>query len=78
VLADPSRDEVPVVAQVRLAADERDLRRAHLGELPHDVERLVRGELVRARLAGARTAVAAGEIAAQRELPHRVDQTARL
>ena len=46
VRAARAHDLDPVVAQVRLAADERHLARAELGELVDDLERLVGRQLV--------------------------------
>jgi hypothetical protein len=60
------------VVQVGLAADEHDLTRPHRRELGHGLERLGGGELVGALRAGARAAVGAGVIAAERELPDHV------
>src|SRR5690606_5674974 len=68
-VGDRLRDHVPVVAQVGLAADERHLAYAEVVELPDDVEALVGRELVRPRLAGPRAAVAAAEVARERDLP---------
>ena len=58
--------------QVGLAADEHDLARAGRGELRDDLQRLVGGELVGARVAGARAAVGARLIARERQLPDHV------
>lgn len=55
--------------QIRLAADDRDLARAHRCELPDDVERRLGVELRFARVAGARSAVGTRLIATERELP---------
>jgi hypothetical protein len=65
-------DVEPVVAQVRLAADEGDLVNAEGGEPRDHVEGLRRGELIGAGAARAGAAMYAGEIAAQRELPNGV------
>ena len=53
----------PVVAQVGLAADDRDLQDAERGHLRDQIEALGGVELVRAGAAGARAAVPAGEVA---------------
>jgi hypothetical protein len=68
-------DEIePVVAQVRFTADERDLFDAELRHLADQVESLCSVELVWARAARARAAVATGEITSQRDLPDRVNR----
>jgi hypothetical protein len=69
-------DDVPVVAQVRLAADERHLSGAHLRELVDQRERLLGAQLSGTRAPRARSAVPACEIAAERQLPHDEDETA--
>ena len=72
-LANGADDVEPVVAQVRLSTDERDLLHAEPGYLIGEIECLARGELVGALLACARATVPARQIAGQRELPDRVD-----
>jgi hypothetical protein len=72
---DARDDLAPVVAQVRLAADQDDLDHAELGELIDEVERLGGGQLVGARTARARAAVAAREVARERDLPDGEDGT---
>ncbi len=67
-------DVEPVVAQVRLAADEGNLLDAQIGHLVHEIERLGGCELVGSSTPGARAAVAAGEVARERDLPDRVDR----
>src|SRR3954470_10340957 len=39
-------DDEPILAQIGFAADQRDLPRAEFGELAHDVEAFVSGELI--------------------------------
>ncbi len=73
--ADGADDLQPVVAQVRLAADDRHLEHAELGHLPHQIQALLRRQLVGPRAARARAAVPAGEVALQRDLPDGVDRT---
>src|SRR5262249_34056933 len=64
-------DDVPVLAQVELAADQRDLLDAEVGELAYEIKRLGRGELIASRAARARSAMLAAEVAAKRDLPDR-------
>ena len=66
-------DVEPVLAQVGLAADERDLAARRARRAGDEVEASAVVELVGARAPGARAAVAAGEIAAERDLPDGVD-----
>jgi hypothetical protein len=69
------RDQLaPVGAQVALAADQHDLDDAELRELIDQIERLRGGQLVGARPAGPRPAVAAREITCERDLPHGEDR----
>ncbi len=73
VRSNGAHDVGPVVAKVSLAADERDLLHAEFGHLTHEVERLLGGELLGALPPRPRSAVTAGEIAAERDLPDGVD-----
>jgi hypothetical protein len=73
--ADRSDEREPVFAQVRLAADDRDLLHAEIGHLRDEVERFGRRELVFPRTSGARAAVVAREIAAKRHFPDGVVRT---
>ena len=67
------RDDVEEArVQVGLAADEHDLAGAGRGELLDDLQRSVGGQLVGARVAGARAAVGARLIARERQLPDHV------
>jgi hypothetical protein len=75
---DGADDVEPIVAEIGLAADERDLLDAEVRHLVDEVETLGGGELLGALVAGARAAVPAGEIALQRDLPHGVDGTRAL
>ena len=76
-LADRAHHVEEAGVEVGLAADERHLLRAHLGELAHEVERLGGAELVGPRLGGARAAVGAALIAGERELPDDVARVRR-
>src|SRR5258706_13986079 len=73
MIANGAHDLGPVVAEVRLAADDGHLFDSELGHLAHEVETLRGAELVRPSMTGTRAAVPAGQIAFQRDLPHRVD-----
>jgi hypothetical protein len=73
--ANGPHDVEPVVSQVRLAADERDLAHAKLRHLPDEIERLVCRELVGPRVSGARAAVPARKVALQRDFPDRIHGT---
>ena len=77
-LCDVGRDLVPVVAEVGLSADERHLAHADLGELIDDAEALLGGQLYSARLAGARAARTAAEVARERDLPDAVERVRRV
>jgi hypothetical protein len=46
VRPDGAHEPRPVVAQVGLAADERDLLHAEIGHPPHEIERLAGRQLV--------------------------------
>ena len=56
-------DPVPIVAQVELAADERDLLDPEIGQLVHEIERLRRAQFVLPHAARARAAMAAAQVA---------------
>ena len=64
-------DQVPVLAQIELAADQRHLLDAEIGELMDQLERLCGGQLIVARAARARAAMTTAQIAAKRDLPDR-------
>ena len=67
-------DVEPVAAQIGLAADQADLARAERGELGDDRADLVQRQLVAARLAGARAAMRAAQIAGEGQLPDDMDR----
>jgi hypothetical protein len=71
--ANRAHDVEPILAEVSFAADERDLLRPEIGELVDEVERQRRRELIRTLPPRARTAVTAGEVASEGELPDGVD-----
>jgi len=71
VTHDFSRDQIPIVAHVELAADQCDFPEAEISELVDQVERFRGAQFVPARTACARTAMAASEVASQRNLPDR-------
>jgi hypothetical protein len=73
-LAAAPDDLEPVVAQIGLAADQRDLFHGHRGHLVDEVQRLGGVQLVRAGLAGAGAAVQAPKVTAERDLPDGVDR----
>ena len=60
-------------AEVRLAADQRDLFHVEVGHLVDEIEGFGRGELVGSIAPRARPAVPARKVAGERDLPHRVD-----
>jgi hypothetical protein len=72
MVADGADDLQPVAAHERLAADERDLAGAQRRQLAHHAQRLLRRQLVGARLARSRAAVMALEVARERDLPYHV------
>ncbi len=73
--ADGADQLQPVLAQVGLAADEGDLADAEFGHLAHEIESFVGAQLIGARVACTRAAVAAGEVAPERDLPDSVNGT---
>ena len=73
--ADPGDDVEPIFAEVRLAADQRDLEDAEVRDLIDEVERLVASSARRVAPSRARPTMATREIAGQRDLPHRIDRT---
>src|SRR5262249_48344239 len=72
VIGDRTRDHEPVRAQVRLAALDRHLGDTGVRQLGDEVERLLGGQLVVALVTRARSAMTAGEVALERQLPHGV------
>ena len=69
---DRARDVEPAFVEVGLATDERDLARAHRRDLVDEPKRLGGRELAGARLARARAAMNAREVAPKSQLPHDV------
>src|ERR1700722_4175567 len=67
-------DLEPIAPQIGLAADQGDFAGTGLGELVDDVETLGRRQLVGAPLSGARPAMAAFQIAGERDLPDHMDR----
>ena len=68
-----ARDLGPVVAQIGFASDQGHLSHAQLSQLPYEIEALLGGELVGASVSCTRTAVPAGEVALEGDLPNRVN-----
>jgi hypothetical protein len=73
-LSDPSDDVDPIVAEVRLAPDDRHLTHLQRRHLIDEVEALLGAQLVGPVAAGARAAVSAREVARERDLPHGVER----
>jgi hypothetical protein len=57
-------DRQPVGTKIGLAPDQRDLSNPQLGELRDEIEALLGGELIGARVPRARPAVIAAEVTA--------------
>jgi hypothetical protein len=72
-----SSDLGPVVPQVRLAPDERDLQHTKVGHLLDEVERLRGRQLLGTLASGARPAMTARQIAAEGDFPDGVDRSPR-
>src|ERR1700682_1052438 len=68
----------PILAQVRLAADERHLACAEPRQRLHYIQTLSRGQLAGAPPSGSRSAMQTLQVARQCDLPHDVDRDVSL